>query len=90
MKTFVLALFLLGCGTTCATVQPVPPAPPVTDYAGVCKHLLDIGCGERAAPNCAAVMGQVDQARMTNLHLQCLLDAESIMQARACGSVTCE
>jgi len=90
VKTLILALLLCGCATTCATTQPVPPVPPVTDYAGVCAHLLDIGCGEGAAPNCAAEIDKVVRARMTNLHLQCLLDAESIMQARACGSVTCE
>lgn len=87
----LLAISLCGCAATCATgPQPIPPAPPVTDYAGVCRHLLDIGCGEGAEPNCATVMGQVDHARLTNLHLQCLLDAESILQARACGSVACE
>ena len=89
MKRFIfwVALWFVG---SCATVQPVPPTPPVTDYAGVCAHLLDIGCGEGAAANCAATMERTDRDRLTNLHLQCLLDAGDRAQARACGSVDCE
>ena len=91
MKAFVFALFLLGCGTTCATVTPTPtPTPGPVDYVAICAHLLDIGCGEGAEPNCATTFQRIDQDRVTNLHLQCLLDAGDRAQARACGSVACE
>jgi hypothetical protein len=85
-----LCLLCLACtASTCASSpQPVPPAPPA-DYSAICAHLSDIGCPEGAAPNCASAFRHIAVGNMADLHPQCLLDATTRAQARACGSVDC-
>jgi hypothetical protein len=86
MKTLFLALVLASCGT----VTPTPdPGPQPVSYVTICAHLLDIGCPEGAAPNCATALQRVEDGRLTDLRPQCLLDASSRAQAKACGSITC-
>ena len=91
IKRFVfrlLAPLVLWFG--CGTVAPIPtPTPVPVDYAAVCQHLADLGCSEGAAPSCARVFERIEEARMSQLHPACLLDASSRAQARACGSVDC-
>jgi hypothetical protein len=89
VKILALCLLCLACtASTCAGVQPTPTPPPI-DYAVLCAHLQDIGCPEGAAPNCAATFQHVIAGNMADLHSQCLLDASTRGQARACGTVDC-
>lgn len=88
-RLLTLCLLSLACtASTCAGVQPTPTPPPI-DYAAICAHLVDIGCPEGAAPNCASTFQRVAGGNMTDLHPQCLLDASTRGQARSCGSVDC-
>jgi hypothetical protein len=82
-----MAIFAIA---SCGTVTPTPtPDPKPVSYVEVCAHLADIGCPEGALPNCATALQRAEDDRLTDLRPQCLLDASTIKQARACGSITC-
>lgn len=96
MKRFLIgwlvgfSISILCTASNCDHVTP--PTPTVDakpDYAALCAHLRDIGCSEGAAPNCAQTFAIFEGDRMAQLHPSCLMDASSIVQARACGSVAC-
>jgi hypothetical protein len=89
MKTLIaLVVLLASCGTVTPTPGPGPTPQPVS-YVAVCAHLKDIGCPEGALPNCATALQRAEDDRLTDLRASCLLDASTIAQARACGSITC-
>lgn len=75
------------CG--CATITPVPPAPPPEIYATACANLAKLGCPEGVDEACAATMQKAQEARLVDLKPACLAGAASVEAARSCGSVTC-
>jgi hypothetical protein len=87
--TLILSL-AMSAGSSCSTVTPKPtPTPQPVSYVEVCAHLKDIGCPEGALPNCATALQRAEDDRLVDLKASCLLDASTIAQARACGSITC-
>ena len=83
-----LCLLLSSCSATCGTVTPTPTPAPM-DYVALCAHLMDIGCPEGAAPNCASTFIKIQDGKMSDLQPQCLLDASEKSQARNCGTIEC-
>lgn len=54
-----------------------------------CSHLKTLGCPEGADPNCEPVCSHA-QGTLTDLHTNCLINAKSKDDARACKSVRCQ
>ncbi len=82
------------CQVDAASPTPAPkvdaaPAPPTTGYAAVCQHLALLGCQEGQNPNCANLIGKVQDAALGDLKPACLSAATSVAAIRACGTVTC-
>ena len=91
MKRFclLLAVSFCGCAATCATgIQPGPG--PIPTAATACDNLAHIGCTDGLAPNCALVLQQVVDSRMTPINLGCLTGAADVATAIKCGGVACQ
>ena len=91
MKRFclLLAISFCGCAATCATgIQPGPS--PIPTAATACDNLEHIGCADGLAPNCALVLQQVIDGRMTRIDLGCLTCAADVAAAIKCGGVACQ
>ena len=86
---FALAIAFSGCAATCATgIQPGPS--PIPTAATACDNLARIGCSDGTAPNCALVLQQVVDSRMTPINLGCLTGAADVAAAIKCGGVACQ
>ncbi len=83
MKYAIAILVILA-----ACVSPTPNPPPVTaDCAGYCQRLRDVGCPEGSDSSCTRVCGEL-AASSQPFSTQCVFDAKSASDVRACG-LTC-
>jgi len=79
-------------GPTPVVVDASPP-PPASDASApsvaLCAHLAALGCQEGIAANCATVVDHVQAERLADLHVACLMAAQTKAASRACRSVAC-
>ena len=89
-------LLLAACPRTPEEPRTTPDASEAAsplDYdastpEAVCSNLKTLGCKEGAAANCAETIRRA-QGRITDLNLDCLLEAGTKTAARGCKSVDC-
>lgn len=95
----VVAVALVGCPS--AKPEPVtpPPAPleggaPVDMVAAACMRLRELGCpegdGVDGGQSCETVMRKVASSGAFAMKADCLAFADTVQQARACGTVRCQ
>lgn len=92
MRPFVIAVVataLLGC-------PPLPPEPPpsddfMVDAEAACANLRRLGCpegqGSVAGVSCAVIV--VRASALRSLPLACWTNAQTTVEAKACGSLRC-
>lgn len=90
LLAFVVLAFLATASNCGTSPQPVPT--PTTDagniYSVACANLAAIGCADGTAPNCAALLGQMVDGRMSRtLDVQCLATATTKAAAEQCGAL---
>ncbi|MGO9663645.1 MAG: hypothetical protein ACLP66_10085 [Polyangia bacterium] len=90
LLAFVVLAFLATASNCGTSPQPVPT--PTTDagniYSVACANLAAIGCADGTAPNCAALLGQMVDGRMSRtLNLSCLATATTKAAAEQCGAL---
>ncbi|MCL2779616.1 MAG: hypothetical protein FWD73_16620 [Polyangiaceae bacterium] len=90
----ITALSLLACQP--APKQPVQDAgdasvelDAASPAAKACANLRRLGCAEGNDDSCVATIEHVQSARITDLHPDCLAEASTKAEARACRSVVC-
>ena len=90
LLAFVVLAFLATASNCGTSPQPVPT--PTVDagspYSAACANLAALGCADGTAPNCASVLQQMVDGRMSRtLNLSCLATATTKAAAEQCGAL---
>ena len=93
MRTILVLLFVVAFSTAsnCGTSPQPVPTPTVdagSPYSAACANLAALGCADGTAPNCASVLQQMVDGRMSRtLNLSCLATATTKAAAEQCGAL---
>jgi hypothetical protein len=86
----IAALLVSSCSTVAPSPDPTPvPGPGGGIYEEACANLAAQGCSEGLDATCAATMRSAQEKKLTDLRPECLAQAASAADVRACGTVEC-